>query len=220
MVEGAHQVLSEIQSKDILRAAGLPVIETSAAKSAEEAMDLAQCVGYPVALKIIAPDITHKSDSGGVKLGLKDAEAVRWAFEELRTLNGFRGVAVQPMAAPGLEVVLGAHRDAQFGPVILFGLGGVFVEVLHDVAMRVAPLTADDAEAMLDEISGRKLLDGLRGHRPVDRAAIKDALLRLSELMLERPDVASIDVNPAFAYAQGLLAVDARIEVAYGVPSP
>jgi acyl-CoA synthetase (NDP forming) len=129
-------------------------------------------------------------------------------------LRGFVGVAVQPMAAPGLEVVLGAHRDAQFGPVILFGLGGVFVEVLHDVAMRVAPLAPGDSESMLDEIRGRGLLDGLRGQPPVDRRAIQDALTKLSQLMLDRPDIAGIDVNPAFAYADGLLAVDARIQLA------
>jgi len=211
--EGAHQVLSEIESKDILRAAGMPVVATEAASNPQEAVTIAERFGYPVALKVIAPEIVHKSDQGGVKLGLADADAVRGAFQALAAARGFQGVAVQPMAAPGLEVVLGAHRDAQFGPVILFGLGGVFVEVLHDVAMRVAPLTADDAATMLDEIRGRKLLDGLRGQAPVDRSAIQEALIELSALMVGRSDIASIDVNPAFAYPRGLLAVDARIEL-------
>jgi acyl-CoA synthetase (NDP forming) len=120
---------------------------------------------------------------------------------------------VQPMAKPGLEIVLGANRDAQFGPVIVFGLGGVFVEVLNDVALRVAPLTPADAQAMMDEIRGKRLLDGLRGQPAADRTAIADALCKLSSLMIERPDIASIDVNPVFAYEKGLMAVDARVEL-------
>jgi acyl-CoA synthetase (NDP forming) len=214
--EDSHRVLSEIESKEILNAAGVPVIETLAAASVDEAVRHANRLGYPVALKIVAPEIVHKSDSGGVQLGLNDADAVRDAFAVLQAVAikagaTFRGVAVQAMASPGLEVVLGAHRDAQFGPVILFGLGGVFVEVLHDVALRVAPLSVDDASAMLDEIRGHTLLNGARGRPAADRAAICDALCKLSGLMLSRPDIVSIDVNPAFAYPKGLLAVDARV---------
>ena len=210
---GHGRALCEIKSKDLLRAAGLPVVATAAAASADEAVRLAGELGYPVALKIVAAGISHKSDAGGVHLGLADADGVRQAFAALQRLPGFEAVAVQPMAAPGLEVVLGAHRDAQFGPVVLFGLGGVFVEALGDVAMRVAPLTPADAAGMLDDIRGRALLDGLRGQPPVDREAIAAGLLALSAFMLARPDVASVDVNPAFAYASGLLAVDARIEL-------
>jgi acyl-CoA synthetase (NDP forming) len=169
-----------------------------------------------VVLKVVAAEIVHKSDSGGVLLGLKDAGAVRDAFATVQaaaTRAGatFRGVSVQPMASPGTEIVLGAHRDPQFGPVIMFGLGGVFVEVLHDVSLRVAPLSIEDVPAMLDEIRGHALLDGARGQPAVDRAAICDALCKLSMLMLSRPDIVSIDVNPAFAYPNGLLAVDARV---------
>ncbi|HEX6512373.1 MAG TPA: acetate--CoA ligase family protein, partial [Chloroflexota bacterium] len=210
--------LNEIESKSILADAGIPVVETKPANTAEAAVNLASSLGYPVALKVIAAGISHKSDAGGVKLALKDAAAVRQAFQELSAIEGFQAVAVQPMAKPGLELALGAHRDAQFGPVILFGLGGVFVEALHDVALRVAPLTAKDAAAMLDEIRGARLLDGLRGQPAADRAAIRDALLKLSTLMLARPDIASIDVNPAFAYPTGLLAVDARVEITESRP--
>jgi acyl-CoA synthetase (NDP forming) len=211
-------VLGEIESKQLLAASGIPVVETLAAAVAEDAVRVAQRLGLPVALKVIAPELVHKSDQGGVKLGLAGVEAVRQAFAELRDAARsagatFQGVAVQPMAKPGLEIVLGAHRDAQFGAVVLFGLGGVFVEVLHDVALRVAPLTAHDAAAMLDEIRGSALLDGVRGQPAVDRVAICQALVKLAELMLSRPDIASIDVNPAFAYPQGLLAVDARVEL-------
>jgi acyl-CoA synthetase (NDP forming) len=214
--QDSHRVLSEIESKQVLESAGLPVIETLAAGSAEEAVRHASRLGYPVVLKVVAPEIIHKTDSGGVQLGLQDAAAVRTAFATLQDAAmkagaTFRGVAVQAMARPGLEIVLGAHRDAQFGPVILFGLGGVFVEVLHDVALRVAPLSVDAALAMLDEIRGYSLLDGARGLPAVDRAAICDALCKLSVLMLSRPDIVSIDINPAFAYPKGLLAVDARV---------
>ncbi|HLG73471.1 MAG TPA: acetate--CoA ligase family protein [Chloroflexota bacterium] len=212
--EGSHQTaLSEIESKQILKEAGIAVVETVAAATREQAVAEANRLGYPVALKVISPAITHKSDSGGVRLNLADTQAVEDAFDHLMRLDGAQAVAVQRMAKPGLEVVLGAHRDAQFGAVILFGLGGIFVEVLHDVALRVAPLTEPDARSMLGDIRGRALLDGLRGQPPADRAAITQALLSLSRLMLSRPDIASIDVNPAFAYADGLLAVDARVEL-------
>jgi hypothetical protein len=180
----------------------------------------AEALGYPVVAKVIAPQILHKSDVGGVHLGLADAAAVRQAFADLQAVAGsvpgaeFQGIAVQPMAAPGLELVLGANRDPQFGPVILFGLGGVFVEVLRDVALRVAPLGERDAIAMLDEIKGRALLDGVRGQPAVSRAAIVDALCRLSDLMLNAPQIAAVDLNPVLAYPDGLLAVDARMILA------
>ncbi len=209
--------LNEVEAKDILRAAGLPVVATAWARSADEAAALAEQLGYPVAAKVISPQILHKSDVGGVRLGLADSAAVRQAFADLQAVAAavpeaeFQGVAIQPMAAPGLELVLGAHRDPQFGPVVLFGLGGIFVEVLEDVALRVAPLREVDAREMLDEIRGRALLDGVRGQPPVDRAALVAALLRLSELMLREPAIDSIDLNPVFGYPDGILAVDARI---------
>ncbi len=212
------RTLSEIDSKTLLAAAGIPVVKTVAVATADGAAHEAERLGFPVVLKVIAPEIVHKSDAGGVALGLQDGTAVRQAFADLRGVAhaagaNFEGVAVQSMARPGLEIVLGTHRAAQFGPVLLFGLGGIFVEVLRDVALRVAPLGREDARAMLDEIQGAALLSGLRGQAPVDREAIVQALLRLSALMLSRPDIASIDINPALAYPDGLLAVDARVEL-------
>jgi acetate---CoA ligase (ADP-forming) len=214
----AGAALGEIESKQVLAHAGIPVVETVAAASEADAVQEASRLGYPVALKIIAPEITHKSDSGGVFLNLRDAAAVVGAYQSLREVARkagatFHGVAVQPMAKPGLEIVLGANRDAQFGPVILFGLGGIFVEVLHDVALRVAPLSPRDAEAMLEDIRGGCMLDGVRGQPAADRAAIAEALCKLSALMLERPDIVAVDANPVFVYPDGLLAVDARIEL-------
>ncbi len=207
-------VLDEVAAKDLLRDAGLPVIETVAARSPEEALAAADRFGYPVAAKVVSPEIVHKSDAGGVHLGLGTPEELGRAFEELARLPGFEAVAIQPMAEAGVaELALGAHRDPVFGPVIMFGLGGIFVEALHDVALRVAPLSGVDAEEMLQEIRAAPLLNGIRGKPAVDSAAIVEAVLRLSDLMLAEPRIASIDCNPALAYPDGLRVVDARILV-------
>jgi acetyltransferase len=208
----SQRLLDEIESKALLAAAGIPVVETVLATTAEQAVREAERMGYPVALKVLAPEIVHKSAQGGVRLGLSGAETVEQAFHELEeTAAGarasFRGVTVQPMATPGAEVVLGAQRDPQFGPVIMCGLGGVFVEALNDVALRLAPLRPEDANAMLDELRGRRLLEG------TDRPGISEALCRLSDLMLGRPDIVSVDVNPVFVHSAGLIAVDARVQV-------
>ncbi|NIO06664.1 MAG: hypothetical protein GTO40_01265, partial [Deltaproteobacteria bacterium] len=210
------RVLGETDSKAILAKAGIPTVETVQAATTEEAVREADRIGYPVVLKVSAKELTHKSDQGGVLLGLKNAEAVRRGFESLQEVASkakatFDGVTVQPMAKSGVEIIVGGHRDPQFGPVIAFGLGGVFVEVLRDVALRVAPLSDKDAKAMLDEVKGKALLDGLRGQPPCDRKAITDALCRVSELMLSRQDIMSVDANPAIAYTTGLTVVDARI---------
>lgn len=210
-------LLNEVEAKDLLRAAGLPVMATTWARSANEAVSQAAAHGYPVVLKAISPQVVHKSDVGAVRLGLADGAAVARAFDELRAvvtaLPGaeFQGVAVQPQATPGVELVLGAQRDPQLGPLVLCGLGGVFVEVLGDVALRLAPLTPFDAQQMLTELRGATLLDGARGAPPVDRGAVVNALLRLSALLLAVPTIASVDLNPVFATADGLLAVDARV---------
>ena len=212
----APRVLGEVESKALLAAAGIPTIQTVHATAADEAVREANRIGYPVVLKVSAVEITHKSDRGGVLLNLTDADAVKRGFESLQEVASkaratFQGVTVQPMAKPGVEVIIGGHQDPQFGPVIAFGLGGIFVEVLRDVALRVAPISARDANTMLEEVKGKALLDGLRGQPPCDRGAITDALCRLSDLMLARPDITSIDANPALVYPSGLTVVDARV---------
>jgi acyl-CoA synthetase (NDP forming) len=206
-------ILNEVQSKDLLRQAGLPVIETTLARTVEEALADGSGFGYPVVLKVVSPEIVHKSDAGGVRLGLADEAAVRTAFADLQGVagSGFLGVAVQPMASGGVELALGGHRDPQFGPVVLFGLGGVFVEVLRDVALRVAPLSRLDATDMLDEIRGRPLLEGARGQPPVDRQALVEVLCQLGDFLLARPWIESVDLNPVLAGPRGLTAVDARV---------
>jgi len=223
--EGTLAVLNEVDAKNLLAAHGLPVIETRMADSAAAAAGLGAGIGFPVAAKLMSPQMTHKSDAGGVRLNLADPEALRAAYEDFAAIVAnvpgahFDGVSVQAMAPPdGIELMLGAHRDPQFGPVILFGLGGIFVEVLKDTVLRVVPLAEADAEAMVDNIRAAEMLRGARGKAGVDRAAIVDALLALSSLMLSRPDIDSIDINPAFAYPTGLWIADARIvlRVAHG----
>ena len=212
-------LLSEIESKDLLRAIGLPVVPTELATSAEAACRAADRIGYPVVAKIVSPELTHKSDVGGVRLNIATSEAVAETFAEFEALVGkqpgatFDGVSIQPMAKSGVEVIIGAERDPQVGPVILFGLGGIFVEALDDTTLKVAPLTQGEARAMIDEIRGKAILHGTRGRPSVDLDAIADALVRIGELMLLEPCITSIDLNPGFAYPDGLAIVDARVTI-------
>lgn len=216
-VPADRTALNAVEAADLLRAAGLPVAATHWARTADEGVAAAEALGYPVVAKVLAPGISHKSDAGGVRLNLPDAAAVRQAFADLQAVAaavpdaGFEGIALQAMAAPGLELVLGAYRDPVLGPIVLVGLGGVFVEVLHDVAIRVAPLREHDIRDMLDEIRGRALLDGARGQPPVNRNVLVEVLRRLSDLMVSQPRIAELDLNPVLAYPDRLLAVDARV---------
>lgn len=211
-------ILSEVEAKQILAEAGIPVVETRLARNPEEAVAIANELGYPVALKIVSPQITHKSDVGGVRLNVADARGVVNAFEEIVT-NARRaapdatieGVSVQPMAKPGVEVIIGMTKDPQFGPVLMFGLGGILVEVLKDVAFRIVPLAPRDAKQMIREIKGYPLLEGYRGQPPSDVQALEAVLLKLSEFVDAHPEIAELDLNPVFAYPEGAVAVDARI---------
>ena len=213
-----RSLLTEVEAKRLLAEAGIPVIETRLAKSKEEAAAVAGELGYPVVLKIVSEQISHKSDVGGVKLGLSSVDDVTAAFDAIMEAAGsaapdatLDGVSVQRMAEPGIEVITGMTTDAQFGPVLMFGLGGVLVEVLKDVAFRVVPITARDARQMVREIQGFPLLQGHRGQEPADLAALEGLLLKLSEFIEAHPDVTELDLNPVFAYPKGAVAVDARI---------
>ncbi len=214
-------VLTEIESKQVLAAAGIPVAEAQLATTAEEAGKAAKKVGYPVVIKIVSPDITHKSDVGGVRVGLESQKEVIAAFEEM--LGAVRevqpkaridGVAVQHMAPAGTEVIIGMSKDPQFGPVLMFGLGGVLVEVLKDVAFRIVPLEPRDARQMVREIKGYPVLEGVRGQPPADVAALESLILKLSEFVEANPQIDELDLNPVFAYPDGVIAVDARIVIA------
>jgi acetyl-CoA synthetase (ADP-forming) len=213
-----RRILTEFESKKFLKQAGIPVIETRLAKNQKEAVELSRKMGFPVALKIASPDMIHKSDSGGVKLSLKNASEVRTAFKEI--LDGtqkknpsasIQGVSVQKMARPGTEVIVGTSKDPQFGPVIMFGLGGIFVEVLKDVSFRIIPLNRRDAKEMIEDIKGYPALQGYRGKEPADIPALMEIILKISKVMEENPEIKELELNPIMAYKKGALAVDARI---------
>lgn len=214
-------VLTEIESKQVLAEAGIPVAVAQLAKSADEAAQLAEKAGFPAVLKIVSPEITHKSDIGGVKVGLASAAEVRQAFDDIvaaakkaEPKARIDGVAVQKMAPAGTEVIVGMSKDPQFGPVLMFGLGGIFVEVLKDVAFRIVPLEPRDARQMVREIKGFPVLEGVRGQPAADLAAIEKLILKLSEFVEAHPEIEELDLNPVFAYADGCIAVDARIVIA------
>ncbi len=211
-------ILTEVESKQVLAEAGISTARAQLAASREEAVTAARQIGLPVVLKIVSPDISHKSDVGGVKLNLGSEEEVAAAFDEIvatarRAEAGATvlGVSVQKMARPGVEVIMGMTKDPQFGPVLMFGLGGVFVEVLKDVAFRIVPLEPRDARQMIRDIQGFPVLEGFRGQEPADLAALEDMLIRLSTFVEEHPEIQELDLNPIFAYKDGALAVDARI---------
>jgi len=213
-------VLTEVESKQVLEEAGIPTVRARLASTAREAVQTAAEIGFPVVLKIVSPNVTHKSEVGGVKLGLCSAEEVEGAFHEIvasvkerQPQARIEGVAVQPLAHPGIEVIVGMSKDPNFGPVLMFGLGGVLVEVLKDVAFGIVPLEPRDARQMIREIKGLPLLEGFRGQEPADLKALEKLLLHLSEFIETHPEIEGLDLNPVFAYKDGAVAVDARIVV-------
>ncbi|MFW5636329.1 MAG: acetate--CoA ligase family protein [Thermodesulfobacteriota bacterium] len=211
-------ILTEIEAKQILNEAGIPCTDTRLAVDKDQAVKLSEAIGYPTVLKVSSVDITHKSDAGGVKVHLKDRAEVENAFDEIMAScraaypeADIEGVAVQGMAKPGTEVIMGMIKDPSFGPVVMFGLGGVLVEVLKDVAFRIVPIEKIDAEEMIQEIQGRKLLEGYRGQDPADIPCLQEMLVKLSDFVDRTPGIEEIDMNPVFAYQEGAAVVDARI---------
>jgi acyl-CoA synthetase (NDP forming) len=213
-----RSILTEFESKKILKQAGISVVETKLAKTQKEAASLSQKMGFPVALKITSPDVIHKSDSGGVKLSINSVAEVKKAYDEI--LKKVRehypdaiihGVSVQKMALPGTEVIVGSSKDPQFGPVIMFGLGGIFVELLKDVSFRVIPVEQRDAQEMIKEIKGYPLLQGYRGKEPANISALVKIILKISKLIEENPQIKELELNPILAYKNKAMAVDARI---------
>jgi acetyltransferase len=209
-----HQAFSRIAEQ------GLPCTEFSLADSPSHAVKLAQEQGFPIALKISSPDILHKSDVGGVHLDLNSAEAVEKAYDAL--LSSVKqsspeaqvdGILVSKMAPSGLEVIVGMNRDPQFGPVILFGLGGIMVEIFQDVSLRLLPLTKEEALNMIREIKGYRLISGYRGRPAVDEQALADCLLTIARISEDYPEIVEIDLNPVFAYSDGILVADVRMIV-------
>jgi len=213
-----RSLLTEIEAKELLKQAGINVIDTKLATSREEAISISRQFGFPVVLKIASPDIVHKSDAGGVKLGLKTSKQVAKAYDDILAAirreyprAAIQGVSVQKMARPGVEVIIGMSKDPQFGPVLMFGLGGILVEILKDVSFRIVPLTRRDASEMIREIKGYSLLEGYRGQEPVDVSSLEELLIKVSSFVEQNPEVKELDLNPTFAYSDGAVAVDARV---------
>jgi len=215
--EGKSQ-MSLSQCFRFLEGKGFDCIVSRSADSPGKAAHVAHQLGLPVAVKIDSPHILHKSDVGGVKLNILSAQDVRATYD--RMLSGIQekhpeatldGVVVSAMASPGLEVILGMNRDEQFGPMVMFGLGGITVELFRDVSLRLLPIDRDDALEMIHEIKAAPLLKGYRGQQKIDVEALADALLNLAQIAQDHPDIVEIDLNPAFAYPEGLVVVDARI---------
>ncbi|WP_434599182.1 acetate--CoA ligase family protein [Streptomyces sp. A5-4] len=218
-------VLTAPEAKRIADAYGIPVPAEALAESADEAVALADRLGFPVVLKIVSPEIVHKTDAGGVRVGLKSPGDVRVAFTEIVTNARaydpearLLGVQVQQMVPAGQEIIIGAVTDPAFGKIVAFGLGGVLVEVLKDITFRLAPASEDDALSMLDSIRAAEVLRGVRGGAAVDRTALARLIVRVSQLAADFPEIAEVDLNPVFATASGVMAADVRILL--GGPSP
>lgn len=207
-----HQAFARIAEQ------GLPCTEFALAESLSNAVEIAQKQGFPVVLKVSSADVLHKSDIGGVQLNLNSAEAVEKAYNDLlsavKSSNPqarIDGVLVSQMAPPGLEVIVGMNRDPQFGPIILFGLGGIMVEIFQDVSLRLLPFSRNDALDMIREIKGYELISGYRGQPPIDEQALADCLLSVAQMAEKHSEIVEIDLNPVMAYPDGILVVDARI---------
>lgn len=211
-------LLTEVEAKELLRETGISIVDTRLATSKKEAVDISKELGFPVVLKIASPDVVHKSDVGGVKVGLMTGRQVSEAYEGILGAIGrshpgakIHGISVQKMARPGVEVIVGMTKDVQFGPVLMFGLGGILVEILKDVSFRVVPLTRGDAREMMREIKGYPLLEGYRSQGPVDVLTLEGLILKVSDFVERSPEVKELDLNPIFAYSDGAVVVDARI---------
>jgi len=211
-------VLTEFESKKLLERAGIPVVETRLVRTKRETISVSKEMGFPVVLKIASPDIVHKSDSGGVRLGIANATQASKAYSEIMSSIKQRypsaiihGLTVQKMARLGIEVIVGMSKDPQFGPVLMFGLGGILVELLKDVSFRIVPITKRDAAEMIREIKGYPLLKGYRGQEPANIDMLEDLIVRVSRFVEQTPEIKELDLNPIFAYKDRVVAVDARI---------
>lgn len=215
--EGRKSLL-ETEAKTLCIDYGIPVTRFELAKDEAEAVKHATKIGYPLVLKIVSPDIIHKTDVGGVIIGIKNADGVRIGYKQIvanmkkhEPKARIMGVLIQEMAPAAIEVIVGSVKDPQFGPAVMFGLGGIFVEVLKDVTFRIAPIDRDEATEMISEVKAFPLLKGYRNMPPADVNAISDMLLNTSRLVTDHPEIKELDLNPIIVYEKGAKAVDARI---------
>ena len=213
-LESNQTVLTEFESKNLLREIGIPIPEQDLAITKEETIAVAKKIGFPVVLKLMAEDIIHKSDTGAVKLNINNDAELATAYDELMKIpsQSEKSISVQKMAdEPITELIIGMTTDAQFGPALMFGIGGILVELLEDVSFRIAPITEYDAREQIHEIKGFPILDGYRGKPKADLDAIVNTLLKISDLVIKHEEIYEMDLNPVFIYESGLVCVDARI---------
>jgi acyl-CoA synthetase (NDP forming) len=220
LAAGREHLTTE-EALGVLQAYGIPTAGSRVAASADEAAAAAEEVGLPAVLKVLSPDIVHKTDIGGVALDLRSAADVRAAYEammdRIRSVQPdarIEGVLVQRFMRGGRETIIGVSQDPAFGPLLMFGLGGIHVEALKDVTFRIHPVSDVDADEMIHSIRGFQLLEGMRGERPADLTALREAVERISQLVGRHPAIAELDINPLLALERGTLAVDARVRVA------
>lgn len=210
-----YKTLSEYDSKRVLTEYGIPVTREKLVKSQKDAVAAAEEMGYPVVLKAAGPDLTHKTELDAIRLNLADAKAVRQAVKELKAATKgqkLQGLLVQEMVKGQRELVMGLIRDQQFGPCVMFGLGGIYTEILKDVSFRVAPLTEADAIEMMDEIKGKKILEAFRGMDAADKKTLANSLVSLGKIGLEHDQIKEIDINPLILTKTGKpVAVDALV---------
>jgi len=213
-----RSALLEHEAKELFAIHGAPVTGDRLVQTADEAVEFAQYLAKKVVLKIVSPDILHKSDAGGVRVNLKTEKAIRTAFKEIfinarqyNRMADIRGMLVSPMADEGVEVIIGTKYDDQFGPVIMYGLGGILVEIIKDVSFRVLPITRSAAKKMIEQTKSFPILNGARGNPPLDQKAIRKLLLLCSEIAVAYPDIEEMDLNPVIVHEKGLNVVDARV---------
>jgi acyl-CoA synthetase (NDP forming) len=210
--------LLETEAKELLREYGIPVPDFKLIKSEDEIVGLAKEINFPIVMKIVSPDIIHKTEAGGVKVGIKDEKEAKAAYQNIiykvkkyKKEAKISGVIAYSMISQGTEIIIGMMKDPCFGPTIMFGLGGIFVEILKDISFRILPLEERDAEEMISEIKGYQILKGIRGETPKDVKSIRDVLMKISQLVMDNPEIKEIDLNPIFVFNKGLQVVDARM---------
>tara|TARA_B100001971_G_scaffold203042_1_gene217472 strand:+ start:2207 stop:2905 length:699 start_codon:yes stop_codon:yes gene_type:complete len=210
--------LFEHEAKNLCVLYGLPVTKITVEETEEDVVDAAKKLGFPVVLKIVSPQVIHKSDVGGVLIDIKDEMGVRQGYKTiLKNIKAYvpeaeiTGILIQKMAPWGTEVIVGSTKDPTFGTTLMFGLGGIFVEILKDVSFRLVPIVRSDAEEMVKKIKAYKILEGVRGKPPSDTKVIVEILLKTSEMLVDCPEISELDMNPVLVYEEGAMVVDARI---------
>jgi len=213
-----RKFLLEHEAKTVCKEYGIPITALKIAKNAEDAAKYSEEIGYPIVFKIISPDVIHKFDVGGVILNINTPEEAKKAYNQIienvkkhNPNSKIDGILVQEMAPCATEVIVGAIKDPQFGPTLMFGLGGTFVEVMKDISFRIAPITEEDAKEMISEIKAYPILRGCRGQPPADIKTLAKILLSTSKLVMENQDIKELDLNPVVVYENGAKTVDARI---------